>query len=130
MPNKFKGYLLKVGSTIFPNDYISLESWGSKPDQRTDEDSYTDGNGELVRNILPHTRTSITFETIDGLHLDEKIEVQSFINRNNTTCEYWNDEINDYKQGKFYVADPEFPIKNVTDNDIIYGKIKFEIIEY
>lgn len=130
MSNKFKGYLLKVGDRVFPTELIALETWGSKPDQRTDEDSYTNGNGELVRNILPHTRTSLYFETIDGLHLDEKIEIQSFFDRNNTVCEYWNDEVNDYKQGKFYVADPEFPIKNITDTDIIYGKIKFEIIQY
>ncbi len=130
MANKFKGYLLKVGDRIFPNEYIAYDSWGSKPDQRTDEDSYTDGNGELVRNILPHTRTSMTFETIDGLHLDEKIDVQSFISRNSMTCEYWNDEVNDYKRGKFYVADPEFTIKDINGNDIIYNKIKFECIEY
>lgn len=126
----FKGYLIKVGDRIFPNRFISLETWDSDPDQRTDEDSYTDGNGELVRNILPHTRTRLAFETIEELHLEEKIEMQSFFNRDDTIMEYWNDEINDYISGRFYIADPRYPIKRIEDDDIIYDKIPLEIIEY
>lgn len=132
MKTNFKGYLLKVGDRIFPNRFISFDTWDSSPDRRTDEDSYTDGNGQLVRNILPHTRSTLTFETVDELHLADKIELQSFFNRDDTTLSYWNDEINDYISGRFYIADPNFLIKSVDEEtcDIIYDKIKLELIEY
>lgn len=128
--SNFLGYMLKVGDNVFPTKFIALESWDSSPDQRTDQDSYTDGNGTLVRNILPHTRTKISFETPDELHLVDKIELQSYFNRDNTTLTYWNDQTNSYIAGNFYIADPTFSIKRIDDNDIIYGKIKLEIIEY
>lgn len=132
MATNFKGYMLKVGDRIFPNRFIAFDSWNSSPNQRTDEDSYTDGNGQLVRNILPHTRSKFTFETVDGLCLEDKMEMQSFFNRDDTTLSYWNDEINDYTSGRFYIADPNFPIKSVDEDscDIIYNKITLEVIEY
>lgn len=126
----FLGYLIKVGNTIFPNNYIAVNTYNSSPDQRTDQDSYTDGNGKLVRNILPHVRTKVTFNTVSELHLADKIVIQSLLKRDETTLTYWNDEKNEYVEGKFYIADPTYPINRITDNDIIYDSISFEIIEY
>lgn len=132
--NGFEGYMIKVGEKVFPNRFISFSTWSSAPDQRTDQDSYTDGNGELQRNILPHKRTKCTFQTPQGLHLADKIEMQSFFNRDDTELTYWNDETNSYETGKFYMVDPQFPINRVveagTESDIIYNAISIEIIEY
>ncbi len=130
----FQGYMIKVGDRIFPNKYILFDTWSSNPDQRTDQDSYTDGNGKTVRNILPHVRTKVTFQTPPQLHLADKIEMQSFFNRDDTTLTYWNDEKNEYVIGNFYMVDPQFPIRHVIDDgensDIIYNSISIEIIEY
>ena len=126
----FLGYLIKVGETIFPTEYIALDTYNSSPDQRIDQDSYTDGNGQLVRNILPHTRTKVTFSTIPELHLADKIKIQQLLKRDDTTLTYWNDDKNTYTTGKFYIADPNYPIKRISENDIIYNAISFEIIEY
>lgn len=132
--HKFRGYMIKVGEKIFPTDWILMDTYNSSPNQRTDEDSYTDGNGELQRNILPHTRTKVTFQTVPELHLEDKIAMQSFFNRDETILTYWNDETNQYVSGKFYIADPNFPIKRIVDDgensDIIYNSITLEIIEY
>lgn len=132
--HNFEGYMIKIGDNIFPNEYISMNTYNSSPNQRTDQDSYTDGNGKLQRNILPHTRTKVTFSTPDELHLEDKIKMQSFFNRDETTLTYWNDETNSYCEGNFYIADPNFPIKRIVDNgkdsDIIYSPITLEIIEY
>lgn len=132
--HNFKGWMIKVGDRIFPNEYIAINTYNSSPNQRTDQDSYTDGNGMLQRNILPHTRTKVTFSTPDEMHLEDKIIMQSFFNRDETTLTYWNDETNSYREGKFYIADPNFPIKRIIDendnSDIIYGVINLEIIEY
>lgn len=129
----FKGYMIKVGDKIFPNRFISFDTWSSNPDQRTDQDSYTDGNGKLVRNILPHVRTKASFST-PQLHLADKIEMQSFFNRDDTTLTYWNDEKNAYVSGNFYMVDPQYPINRIIDDgdnsDIIYNPINIEIIEY
>ena len=130
----FQGYMIKVGDVVFPNRFIALASWKTNPNQRTDQDSYTDGNGELQRNILPHVRTKVSFQTPPGLHLEDKIEMQSFFNRDETTLTYWYDETNQYETGKFYMVDPQFPIKRIIGDgetaDIIYDAISIEIIEY
>lgn len=132
--HNFKGWMIKVGDDIFPNEYIAMNTYNSSPNQRTDQDSYTDGNGKLQRNILPHTRTKVTFSTPDEMHLEDKIKMQSFFNRDETPLTYWNDEKNEYTEGTFYMADPNFPIKRVINNneesDIVYGAITIEIIEY
>ena len=72
--SNFKGYLIKVGDNVFPNRFIKFDTYKSNPNQLTDEDSYTDGNGELQRNILPHTRSKVVFST-PILHLEDKIEM-------------------------------------------------------
>lgn len=130
----FEGYMVKVGDEIFPNEFIAFSTWTSNPNQRTDQDSYTDGNGKLHRNILPHVRTKVAFQTVPGLHLEDKIRMQSFFNRDDTELTYWNDETNKYETGNFYMVDPQFPIKQITgdgeDADIIYNAISIEIIEY
>ena len=132
--HSFQGYMIKVGEDIFPNKYIAFNTWNTNPDQRTDQDSFTDGNGKLVRNILPHKRSRVAFQTPAELHLEDKIAMQAFFNRDNTTLTYWNDEKNQYVSGEFYMVDPQFPIKRIVDDgdksDIIYGPISIEIIEY
>ena len=59
----FEGWILKINGEIFPNCLIALESYDCTPDQIMDLDPYRDGMGELHRNALPHTATSIEFST-------------------------------------------------------------------
>jgi hypothetical protein len=112
-----------------------VKNYKANPNQLTDLNSYTDGDGKLVRNVLPHTRSKPDFTTVPYLKLDDKIALQEIIpcsptERIKLTVEYWDDDNNIYKTGDFYIPDIEYPYIDATDTDIIYDSIRFAFIEY
>lgn len=134
----FSGYLLKSGNDIFPHKYIKLESWDSTPNQREEIKAYRDDNTRnLTRVTASGKKTVFSFATISGLTLSQKQEIQTFFTSHETdslqrkiNLTYWNDEENTYKTGAFYRPNMNFPIKKITSNDIVYGELKFEFVEY
>lgn len=142
----FKGYLFKKTVTRgtsevdvpFPNKYIALESWESTPNQREEIKAYRDDNTRNLTRITAQGRKSkITFKTRKKLHLAEKKEIQQFFTSSEVDADqrkikltFWNDESNSYKTGFFYRPNMTFKIYKITDNDIIYDEMSFELIEY
>jgi hypothetical protein len=131
---EFKGWLLKINGTIFPNELIALESYKCTPDQIMDLDPYRDGNGFLHRNALPHTATSIEFSTTH-LYLKDVDRLNAFVphgNRVKCEMEYWNPNTSLYQSGTFYISDIPYEIVNVNKkkNNIFYKPIKITITEY
>jgi hypothetical protein len=126
------GYVLKVGSTIFPNALLAPRGYKNTPDRRQDKNSYTDGRGVTHRNILPVKRTTIKIKTIDELTYGQKLIVQSFFpNRDKVVCEVWNDEKNDYQTITAYVPDIEYTVKHIDkDGNFYYNAVEFELIDY
>ena len=125
-------YLIKVGNYTIPLEYIKLESYSSKPDQRQDLDSYRDADGYLHRNTLPHTATKIEFETTYlYVHQFQKLIQGIRSNFTNTlerkcTLTYYDDEINGYKPGEFYLPGTmEYKMYNIG----IYAPCRFAFIE-
>lgn len=140
MANNFKGYLFKATKTnkIFPMKYINYESWNSTPKQREELKAYRDDNTrDLTRVTAEGMKSVFAFETRNNLHLEEKIEIQNFFtsgesdtHQRKINLEYWNDETNQYETADFYRPDIQFPIRKILDNDIIYGSMKFDFVEY
>lgn len=140
MANNFRGYLLKATktNTIFPMKYISYDTWESTPKQREELKAYRDDNTRNLTRVTAQGMKSIfSFETREGLHLDEKIEIQNFFTNGESdnhqrkiNLQYWNDETNQYETADFYRPDIAFPIRKITGNDIIYGAMKFSFVEY
>ena len=143
MANNFKGYLLKAVKTnqIFPMEYINYESWNSTPKQREELKAYRDDNTRNLTRITAEGMKSVfAFETRTSLHLEDKMLIQNFFynaeedseahHQRKVQLEYWNDETNDYETGYFYRPDIQFPIRKIVGNDIIYGPLKFEFVEY
>ena len=136
----FAGYLLKAVDTneVFPNQYIEYESWTSTPDRREELVAYRDDNTRnLVRVTAAGKKSTFSFNLRDGLHLKDKQKIQSFFTRaevdtdqRKVQLEFWNDETNSYDTGFFYRPNMPFPIKSITENDIVYGKLSLEFIEY
>lgn len=127
----FSGYLIKINGTAFPNKYILMDSYNSTPNQLIDDDSYTDGDGKLHRNVLSHTRSKIEFSTVPKLSLVDKMAIQAFIPvRVKLTVEYWNEESNTYQIGELYVPDITYPIHDVTATNITYNSFRIAFIEY
>lgn len=126
--SNYKGYVLKSPVGIVEEKYLT--GFRSTPNRQTDKNSYTDGDGETHRKILPHLRTTITFTT-PMLYLEDKIKLQAhFPKREIVQLEYWNDETNGYKSGKFYIPDVEFSHKMHYGNTILYEAITIELQEY
>lgn len=135
----YKSFLFQFGDFIFPNKYIEFDNYDIAPDQRQDLDSFTDGNGETHRNALEHTKTNITFTTLE-IPGEEMAQILAALNRNyinenetDAKCEYFNPRTGDYKTGHFYL-DPsvKFRIKKVDDEGkkINYGSMQWIFIEY
>ncbi|MEE1218591.1 MAG: DUF6711 family protein [Ruminococcus sp.] len=134
MANNYKGYLLKFGENVLPNNYFV--EYSSTPNQRLDSDAERDNSGNLHRTTLPNGKTSILFST-HILHLEDKINLQKIINysivndaQRKCFIEYWDDEKNNYNSGYFYIPDIEYKIMDASNTDIIYSPISIELIEY
>jgi len=140
----FEGYLLAVcgadftAKRVFPNKYIQYNSWSSTPNQREEIKAYRDDNTRNLTRITAAGKKSVfSFKVRSPLHLNDKIEIQKFFTdfeidqeQRKVNLRFWDDEHNEYKTGTFYRPNMQFPIIRITDDDIIYGELTIECIEY
>lgn len=131
----YQGYLIKVGSTVFPMKYIRAETYKCTPNQRIDQDSDSDATGVLHRNVLPHTRTKIEFETPQMLRGADVLAISTLLGlagnaKRDVTITYWDHETQDYKTGKCYVPDISYQLMRNTGDDLVYMPIRYAFIEY
>lgn len=123
----YAGYLIKTAHGKVPLSYFVY--YKSTPNQETDEDSYSDANGVTHRNILPHTKSSISFQT-GPLTKEEKEELQKhFPNRHRIVIEYWNEEDCRYTEGVFYIPPITYELKDASAITLLYKGISVEWIE-
>lgn len=136
----FDGNLLKVGTYTFPLDFIKADTFVIAPNQRQDLDSGVDADadGELIRQVLPHTRTKIEFN-IPCLHYKQKQELMrnlksQYLNygERRVPVTYFDDENDEYKTGIFYMPDIQWQYKMVDKKnaDILYNETRVAFIEY
>lgn len=140
MSTNWRGYLLKATATntLFPDKYISFNTWKSTPDQREELKAYRDDNTRNLTRVTAAGKKSIfSFSTRPSINLEQKMEIQNFFYnaeidhvQRKIHLEFWNDETNDYDEGDFYRPNLEFPIIRIEDDTIIYGELKLEFIEY
>ncbi|WP_455715329.1 DUF6711 family protein [Anaerosporobacter sp.] len=128
----FEGWVIKNDSTVLNNDLLAEKGYKSNPDQQTDEDSYTDGDGKLHRNILSHLRSKIWLST-NELSVSDKLHFQTvFPSRSVVTLTYWNDEREVYESGDFYIPDIDWTIQKINKitKERTYEPISLTLIEY
>lgn len=130
----FDGWVLKINGRKFPNNLIAFESLKITPNQIMDLDPYRDADGELHRNSLPHTSTSIEFSTPHLRQRDVEL-MNSFVTKENRIrceVEYWNPNTSSYDKGAFYIADIPYEIVNVNErtNVVLYKPVKVIFTEY
>lgn len=139
----FSGHLIahSDGTNPLPNKFIDYNSYDSSPKQREEIKAERDDNTRLlVRVTASGMKTAIHFRTRDGLHLADKVAFMQWFKSLETDAarqkqrtvdiQYWDDDVSDYDTGTFYLANFKFPIKRITDNDIIYGSVDIDLIEY
>ncbi|MFQ9516716.1 MAG: DUF6711 family protein [Eubacterium sp.] len=134
---KFKGYLIKLGDTVFPNEYIAFDSYKSTDNQRTELKAYRNSSNNLIRQTSPNFKTKVEFNTISGLKLADMEKIKSIVDKatiNNTERKvkvtYWNNEDLMYEQMRAYMPDIEHQIKKITKDDVIYNSKRLAFIQY
>lgn len=134
----FNGSLIKLGSENFPLSFVYKDSYKITPNRRQDMDSQRNANGILIRNVLDHTASTISFTTKPMTNSD-LASMMSFIRRKyinekekKLSITYYCPDLDDYKVGEFYLPDIEFPIMqvDVENRKIRYGSFTLEFIEY
>ena len=123
---------------VFPNKYIQFNSWSSTPNQREEIKAYRDDNTRNLTRVTAAGKKSVfPFKVRNNLHLDDKMEIQRFFtsaevdaDQRKVNLMFWDDENNEYQTGTFYRPNMKFPIVKITDDDIIYGDLTIECIEY
>lgn len=127
---EYKGWDIKTPKGILPAKFIAAEGLSQKPNQIMDLDPRRTSDGLLVRNVLPYTVTSITINTVP-MGLKMKKEFQSYFpSRKTIEIEYWNEESNDYRTGKFYIPDVEWKRYGVVKGEPFYLSVTYELIGY
>ena len=134
--NYSKNGLLKVGDTKFKLKYIEYDTFKVKRNVQ-DLNSHRNTNGKLIRHALDHACITVSFTTLDGLTNTEVEDFMSDIRsaykdstEKKLSVTAWCQELNDYITQDCYLVDPEFTIKEINDNIIIYDSIELEFIGY
>ena len=131
----YNGYIIKFSDgKDLPLKY--LQDISPMPNKTTDVDSYQDGDGELVRNVLPHKATKFELNTIP-LNVSEWEEFISAFNfrysdagQRQIDLKFFDFEKCEYRDGKFYVPDWDMKITRMFDNDLIIDSVRLALIEY
>ena len=140
----FKGYLLKFksshGEDIFPMELMEEKTYDPAPNRMQDLDSKVLQTGILKRNVLKHTRSTISFKTLEmtGDTLNQKIMSvlrKHYINQDerDLMIEYYSPDYADYRTGHFYLdANMKYPIDRIDkEKNIVYhSSITFSFVEY
>lgn len=142
MMNNFKGYLLMFGSD--ENGARRLQHYLAQnptftPNQRTEAEAYRDANNDLHRVTINNHKSKIEFSTISNITLEEKQEIENIMRsglidevQRKYLVRYWNDDVNEYRSGYFYIPDTSYNIIKVDTqrNTLIYDSVSYTLIEY
>lgn len=140
----YSGYLIKLGNTILPNNYIKIKSYTVIPQQTMEWSAERTMSGLLVRSTVSHKPTKITFSTPRMVNrtMTSVRDVPTFWGyfTNAFTDEkerklkvtYYEPQSDSYKTGDFYVPDISYPIEFIDQktNLIHYGESNISLIEY
>lgn len=133
----FKGWMVKFGDMVLPNNY--LEKYQDTPNQRLEIDAYRDsGKLYLHRTTSPYFKSKITLP-IKRLYYGEKILLKAIIDaavineaERKVQVTYWNSENLDYVSGEFYISDIEYTVTNVNEDrlNMVYEPFSIVLTEY
>ena len=126
----YQGYLFSVNGDPFPHEYIALGTYNITPNQKQDDNSYTDGDGKLHRDVLPHERTKFEFTTPHIKEADNRIIQGLFPDTLTITVKYWNPRKGIYENAICYTPDTTFSVYRSEGNNIEYSPLRLAFIEY
>lgn len=132
----YKGYLIKIGSYIFPLSMIKAESYKAT-NYGQDLDSTRDVNGILHRTALENTAPKVEFETRNMLDNTQMSSIFANIQANYTNAvekkasvEVYVPELNKYVTSDMYMADFEPTMYFADEKEIKYLSTRMAWISY
>lgn len=131
----YQGFLVKVGNTDI-SKYIEIPTFQVTPNQRTDLDTYRNGNNKLVREVSDHTITKIEFET--GILQDTKMTELIKILEDNYTVPierklnvtYFDVTSGEYSTIEAYMPDYTPRLISLSPGVLYYNHMRLAFIEY
>ncbi len=130
--DNFQGWLIRTPTGILPNRFIAHEGYVQIPDAIMDLDPKRTGKGLLIRHPLPYVATTIKITT-PFMSMGKKIEFQKYFPKNqydNIVITYWNEKLNSYKTGNFYIPEPEWAMYGFLNGTPYYLSTTLELIGY
>ena len=108
----FNGYLMEMGGQRFNNAWIYKESYKITPSARLDLDPFRNTEGWLMRNVLIHTATKITFQ-VKPMWNNDHAQMWAFLR-------------------DFYIPDitPQMDLIDEVHNRILFLSYEISFIEY
>jgi len=134
----FNGSLLRMGADNFPLSYVFKESYKVTPQARLDLDPFRNTEGWLMRNVLNHTATKITFQ-VKPMWNAEHAQMWAFIRSHYTIpherkliLTYYCPDMDDYASGNFYIPDftPQMDLVDTVHNKVLFLSYELSFIEY
>lgn len=141
----YSSYLIKVkgisGSQTASSDYtIPMEYMLEKTFKGTysalDKDSKRNGDGKLIRTVLPHkvAHCSVEFRTLPNNIVGSMMQsIQARYTKEGEkkiVASIWVPELDDYVEAEFYLPDIEFTIKKIESGKVFYEQFTLEFIGY
>ena len=132
----YSGYLVKVGTYVFPMQAISFATYKASHKVQ-DYDSYRDGNGVLHRTVLSHAPDKVEFESRSLTNTEyndimSNIQSQySIAKERKASVQVFIPELNDYVTQDMYLVEPEVTIiRQENSSTLIYDKMRFAFVGY
>lgn len=132
----YNGYLVKIAGVTIPNKFIRADTFKCGVNT-SDLDSWTDENGLLHRNVLPHTSVKCEW----NMPCCRQREMQEMLGllrsvfgeapERKATCEVYVPAFDRYVTATMYMPDYQFQLYFVDQNgQIVYRETRFALIEY
>jgi hypothetical protein len=132
LPNDL-GYMLKIGTFVFPNELIKRGTYKTAPAQRQSNGDYVDADGYLHTAPMPHTRSKIEFYTVPMRKYQMRALMDAIVAQYTDALDkkvpinYYEEEYGEYVDGDFYLSSTQ----EYTYLDVdTYDSCRFAFIEY
>ena len=134
----FNGQLLYLGGSAFPLKYVYKESYKITPQARLDLDPFRNTEGWLMRNVLEHTASKISFQ-VKPMWNSDHAAMWAFIrskysnaHERKVRLHYYCPDLDDYDDGDFYIPDftPQMDLVDTARQKILFLSYELQFIEY
>ena len=131
----YLGYQLKINGLKLPCpdgmnvNIVENGSYRYKKEKRTIND-WQDANGKFHHETYKEPKSEISFAIKERTQDQQRTILPLFEKNEDIEVEYWDDTIQEYRTGLFFMDEVEAISSISTKDTIYYGAIDIELTEY